>query len=75
MLMFIFNCPVSHSTFLHSHYSIALNIPPLSSSLRLAKTIELEGGVSKIIITHSDDIQDHDKWKARFPEAQRIMHR
>jgi hypothetical protein len=47
----------------------------LYSSLRLAKTIELEGGVAKIIITHSDDIQDHDKWKARFPEAQRIMHR
>ena len=42
---------------------------------RLAKTIEEEGGVDKIIITHSDNIQDHDKWKNRFPNAQRIMHR
>ena len=42
---------------------------------RLAKTIEEEGGVDKVIITHSDDTQDHEKWKTRFPNVQRIMHR
>ena len=48
---------------------------PLLLCPRLANTIEDEGGVDKIIITHSDNIQDHDKWAARFPNAKRIMHR
>ena len=82
---------IFHLRYIHSyiHFQINLSIhwvvliyllfpfshvPPLLCS-RLANTIEDEGGVDKIIITHSDNIQDHDKWAARFPNAKRIMHR
>lgn len=41
----------------------------------LASNIEAEGGVDTIIFTHKDDIPHHEKWKARFPNAQRIIHR
>lgn len=42
---------------------------------RLAKNIEDEGGLSLIILTHKDDVADHAKWQARFPSAQRVLHR
>jgi len=29
--------------------------------------------VDTIIFTHKDDIPHHDKWKARFPNVQRII--
>ena len=41
---------------------------------KLADNIELEGGLKYIILTHKDDVVDHDKWKNRFPDAQRIIH-
>eukprot|EP01038_Epipyxis_sp_PR26KG_P014530 gene14530-19507_t len=53
--------------------NIMIDTPRFNS--RLAKGIEEEGGLSKIILTHKDDVADHKKWKARFPNAQRIIHR
>lgn len=50
-----------------------IDIPRYNS--KLANTLELEGGVQKIIVTHSDNIADHQKWKDRFPNLQRIIHR
>ena len=43
--------------------------------IRLADNMEAEGGLAMIILTHKDDIADHDKWKSRFPAAQRVIHR
>jgi len=42
---------------------------------RLAQAIEAEGPLLYIILTHKDDVADHDKWAKRFPAAQRIIHR
>ena len=42
---------------------------------KLAQQIELEGGISLIICTHKDDVADHDRWAARFPDCKRVMHR
>jgi len=41
----------------------------------LANIIEEEGGVEKLIITHRDNCPDHERWKARFPALQRVIHR
>ena len=41
---------------------------------RLAQAIEKEGGVGYLILTHKDDVHDHDRWAKRFPEAKRVMH-
>lgn len=42
---------------------------------RLADSIAQEGGIDTIILTHKDDVCDHQKWKARFPNLQRIIHK
>ena len=43
---------------------------------KLADTIEKEcGGIDYMVLTHRDDVQEHDKWKLRFPNLQRIIHR
>lgn len=42
-------------------------------SAPLVKKIERLGGVSKIFLSHKDDIADHDRFAAKF-NAQRIMH-
>jgi hypothetical protein len=42
---------------------------------RLADNLAAEGGLAMIILTHKDDIADHDKWKRRFPDAQRVIHK
>lgn len=41
---------------------------------RLAKNLQALGGVSKIFLTHRDDVADADKY-ARFFGAQRVIHR
>ena len=41
---------------------------------RLAKMIEENGGLAYIILTHKDDIYDHDRWSQRFPATKRVMH-
>jgi glyoxylase-like metal-dependent hydrolase (beta-lactamase superfamily II)/ferredoxin len=42
-------------------------------SAPLFKKIESMGGVSKIFLTHKDDIADHERFAGKF-NAQRIMH-
>jgi glyoxylase-like metal-dependent hydrolase (beta-lactamase superfamily II)/ferredoxin len=39
----------------------------------LAERIEALGGLSHILLTHRDDVADHDKWARRFG-AQRVLH-
>lgn len=41
---------------------------------RLAKEIENSGSLQYIILSHKDDVHDHDRWKKRFPEAKRVIH-
>lgn len=53
--------------------NIMVDVPRYNS--RLADLIEQQGGVKYMVLTHRDDVFDHDRWKARFPTAQRIMHR
>ena len=51
------------------------SIISISYNSRLANIIEEEGGVEKLIITHRDNCPDHERWKARFPALQRVIHR
>ena len=54
--------------------NILIDVPRFNS--RLAKVVEEEfGGIDKIIITHRDNVHDLDKWKTRFPQATRVIHR
>ncbi len=41
---------------------------------RLAEAVEKEGGVGYLVLTHKDDVHDHERWAKRFPEAKRVMH-
>ena len=41
---------------------------------RLAQGIEKEGGIEYLVLTHKDDVHDHDRWAKRFPKAKRVMH-
>ncbi|MEM6302568.1 MAG: hypothetical protein AAF749_12565, partial [Pseudomonadota bacterium] len=42
---------------------------------KLAKIIEERFGAPKLmLLTHVDDVGEHDKWHARFPEMQRVIH-
>jgi hypothetical protein len=53
--------------------NIMIDVPRFNS--KLADIVEEEGGVAKMIITHRDNMHDHEKWKARFPKLQRVIHR
>jgi len=53
--------------------NIMIDVPRFNE--RLAQAIEAEGRLLYIILTHKDDVADHDKWAKRFPTAQRIIHR
>lgn len=53
--------------------NIMIDVPRYNS--KLADIVEEEGGVAKMIITHRDNMHDHEKWKARFPKLQRVIHR
>ncbi len=41
---------------------------------RLAEVIKAEGGIHTMILTHIDDISDHQLWKDYFPNMQRVIH-
>lgn len=41
---------------------------------RLAKEIEQLGPLAYIILSHKDDVHDHDRWQKRFPDAKRVIH-
>ena len=43
-------------------------------STKLAKLLEVAGGVDLMVMSHKDDVADHNKWKERFPEMKRVMH-
>ena len=44
-------------------------------SARLADSIERRFGAPDwMVLTHSDDVADHAKWRARFPSLRRAMH-
>lgn len=53
--------------------NIMIDTPRFNS--RLANAIEEEGGLRYIIMTHSDDIVDNEKWVKRFPGCERIIHK
>jgi glyoxylase-like metal-dependent hydrolase (beta-lactamase superfamily II)/ferredoxin len=54
--------------------SVMIDTPRYNS--RLADAIEEEcGGIDTLILTHKDDVADHQKWKDRFPKMERIIHR
>uniref|UniRef100_A0A7S1TXG1 Metallo-beta-lactamase domain-containing protein n=3 Tax=Phaeomonas parva TaxID=124430 RepID=A0A7S1TXG1_9STRA len=40
----------------------------------LAKNLEAAGGVQLMVVSHKDDVAEMNKWKARFPDMQRVMH-
>ena len=43
-------------------------------SSKLAKALEARGGVQLLLLSHMDDVADHNRWKERFPEMVRVMH-
>jgi len=53
--------------------NVMIDTPRFNS--RLADALEAAGGVQMLVLTHKDDVADHDKWKARFPQMQRVIHR
>jgi len=58
---------------LQSGRNIMIDTPRYNT--KLASSIEAEGGISFLILTHRDDVADHNKWKDRFPNLERIIHR
>lgn len=42
---------------------------------RLAAKIEAQGGLRYMLLTHKDNFGDQQKWKDRFPEVERVLHR
>ena len=53
--------------------NIMIDCPRYNSNL--GKQLDDFGGIDTLIITHKDDIPEHDKWKKRYPNMQRIIHR
>ena len=49
-----------------------VDVPRFSS--KLAKAIVERGGVQLLLLTHMDDVADHNRWKQRFPAMVRVMH-
>ncbi|CAM9465612.1 unnamed protein product [Ectocarpus sp. 6 AP-2014] len=41
----------------------------------LAKELDAKGGVSLMVLSHIDDVGDHQRWKERFPNMKRVMHK
>lgn len=58
---------------LKSGNNVMIDCPRFNS--RLASSIQAEGGLRYIVLTHMDDVADHAKWRARFPRAERIIHK
>lgn len=53
--------------------NVMIDCPRFSS--HLARRIDQMGGLHTMILTHRDDVADHKKWKERFPDLQRVIHR
>ena len=54
------------------HGNVMVDAPRFNS--RLAKQLEALGGVDMLVLTHMDDVGDHNRWKERFPDLRRVMH-
>jgi len=52
--------------------NVMIDAPRFNS--RLAKQLDAIGGVHLLMLTHMDDVGDHNRWKERFPSLQRVMH-
>ena len=55
-----------------SPYNVMYDSPRYSS--RLANLLEAAGGVQLMVLSHKDDVADHERWKERFPAMTRVMH-
>ncbi|CAM9758179.1 unnamed protein product [Ascophyllum nodosum] len=53
--------------------NVLMDSPRFTASL--AGAIEKMGGVSWMVLSHIDDVGDHERWKKRFPEMRRVMHK
>lgn len=42
---------------------------------QLAEALRQLGGVAWIVLSHRDDVADHEAWAAAFPGCQRVIHR
>jgi len=54
-------------------FNILMDSPRFSS--HLAKALDAVGGVQYMVLSHKDDVGDMNRWKERFPDMQRIMHK
>jgi len=52
--------------------NIMIDSPRYSS--KLANRLSEMGGVHLMVLSHKDDVADHNRWKERFPEMQRVLH-
>jgi glyoxylase-like metal-dependent hydrolase (beta-lactamase superfamily II) len=52
--------------------NVLVDVPRFNS--KLAGKIHSLGGLDYILLTHMDDVADHERWAARFPSATRVMH-
>lgn len=52
--------------------NIMFDSPRYSS--KLANLLEAAGGVDLMVMSHKDDVADHNRWKERFPQMRRLMH-
>lgn len=52
--------------------NVMIDSPRFNS--KLADRIEALGGLQMLLLTHMDDVADHNRWKARFPGLVRVMH-
>ncbi|MEA3190323.1 MAG: hypothetical protein QOD77_905 [Thermoplasmata archaeon] len=55
----------------HPEGNVMVDAPRFAAPL--AKRIEALGGLRLIVLTHRDDVADHDKWARRFG-AERVLH-
>ncbi|CAE7203957.1 tam [Symbiodinium microadriaticum] len=56
-----------------SPFNVMYDSPRYSS--RLAKVLEAAGGIHLMVLSHKDDVADHERWKERFPGMTRVMHK
>src|SRR5690606_19235361 len=51
--------------------NVLVDCPRYNASL--AQAFERLGGIAQIVLTHKDDIADHEKWASRF-SSERLIH-
>mmetsp|Transcript_29434 Transcript_29434/g.61856 ORF Transcript_29434/g.61856 Transcript_29434/m.61856 type:complete len:354 (+) Transcript_29434:314-1375(+) len=53
-------------------FNVMVDSPRYNS--KLAARLEELGGVDLMLLTHMDDVADHNRWAERFPKMRRLMH-